>query len=59
MCKAKGLVTLATVADHIVPHRGDRALFMGALQSLCVPCHSVDKQREEAAETRRARRATG
>ena len=48
MCAAQGLVTAATVADHITPHRGDPELFDGPLQSLCDPCHSSAKQREEA-----------
>lgn len=56
MCKANGLVVAATVADHIVPHRGDRALFLGELQSLCVHCHSSVKQREEIAMQRAGRR---
>lgn len=48
MCKAKGMVVEANTADHKVPHRGDRDLFWyGELQSLCGPCHSADKQREE------------
>lgn len=38
----------ATVADHVVPHRGDVAAFWaGELQSLCTPCHSQAKQAEE------------
>ena len=38
----------ATVADHVVPHRGDHGLFwFGALQSLCKPCHDSKKQRIE------------
>jgi len=52
LCKANGRLVVASVADHIVPHRGDRALFMGELQSLCVHCHSSVKQREEAAALR-------
>jgi 5-methylcytosine-specific restriction protein A len=48
MCRAKGLVTAATVADHIEPHRGDeRKFWEGALQSLCASCHSSCKQSEE------------
>ena len=49
MCQAKTppRVTLARIADHIVPHRGDLALFAGPLQSLCRSCHSSAKQREE------------
>lgn len=52
-CKENDRVTQATVADHIVPHRGDPALFWhGTLQSLCDPCHSSAKQREERAAAR-------
>ncbi len=45
-CKERGIVTAATVADHIEPHRGDLEKFWDAsnLQSLCSTCHSVDKQ---------------
>ena len=47
-CAARGLVVPATVADHVEPHRGDADKFWnGRLQSLCAPCHSRDKQREE------------
>ena len=49
MCRASGLVTRATVADHVVPHREDPERFWnGALQSLCASCHSSTKQREES-----------
>lgn len=54
-CLAKGRITPATVADHVRPHRGDRALFFDPnnLQSLCdapgLRCHSSRKQ---AIETR-------
>lgn len=40
------------VADHIVPHRGDAALFWcgeAGLQTLCASCHGGAKQRAEAA----------
>ena len=48
MCEAENRVTEAKVADHIIPHRGDVALFWsGKLQSLCPRCHSSTKQREE------------
>jgi 5-methylcytosine-specific restriction enzyme A len=42
--------TALLVADHIVPHRGDHALFWDDdnLQTLCKPCHDSAKQREEA-----------
>lgn len=49
-CKRKGLLTAATVVDHMVAHRGDQELFWDRenWQSLCATCHSGDKQREEA-----------
>ena len=46
-CARQGRVTAATVADHVVPHRGDLDLFGGELQPLCAACHSSAKQREE------------
>lgn len=46
-CRQMGRLTPATVADHIIPHRGDLALFWGELQSLCAPCHSGPKQAME------------
>lgn len=48
-CRERGLLTPATIADHIEPHRGDRAAFWhGDLQSLCGTCHSSTKARMEA-----------
>lgn len=48
MCLLSEEITAANTADHIRPHRGDPVLFWeGALQSLCAPCHSQLKQREE------------
>lgn len=40
----------ATVVDHVIPHRGDKALFWdrGNWQPLCKPCHDRRKQRIEA-----------
>lgn len=47
-CMRQGKVTLATVADHVLPHKGDHHLFyQGALQSLCHEHHSSSKQSEE------------
>lgn len=39
------------VADHVIPHRGDAALFWdeGNLQTLCKDCHDRVKQAEERA----------
>lgn len=48
MCKARGQITLATICDHIEPHKGDIEKFWaGPFQSLCKPCHDSDKQRIE------------
>ena len=47
MCGAQGVVTAATVADHVTPHRGDPVAFLGPLRSLCASHHSATKQREE------------
>lgn len=48
MCAALGLVTEATIADHVTPHRGDYDLFWhGELQSLCKPCHDGPKKHLE------------
>jgi len=43
--------TSRLVADHVVPHRGDRRLFfdLGNLQTLCKTCHDTHKQRAEGA----------
>lgn len=40
----------AAVADHIIPHKGNKKLFWdeGNLQPLCKRCHDSDKAREEA-----------
>lgn len=49
MCTEDGRKTLATVADHIKPHRGIEALFFSPrnLQSLCTEHHDRAKQSEE------------
>ncbi|BFM78631.1 HNH endonuclease [Acinetobacter baumannii] len=48
-CEAKGLVVVATVVDHIIPHRGDQEIFWDEMnwQALCSKCHSSTKQKEE------------
>lgn len=50
---AAGRPRLATVVDHIVPHRGDRGLFYDwdNLQSMAKACHD----RKTARETNRGR----
>ena len=50
-CMRINRVALATVCDHIRPHRGDQEKFFDPanLQSLCKRCHDSTKQREEKA----------
>ncbi|MEA4896886.1 MAG: HNH endonuclease signature motif containing protein [Eubacteriales bacterium] len=40
-CRKAGRLTPATVVDHVVPHRGNEALFWDESnwQALCKPCH--------------------
>lgn len=53
MCQKAGRITVATVVDHIVEHKGDPALFFdfNNTQSLCdhprYRCHSSTKQQME------------
>lgn len=48
MCRARGHITLATICDHIEPHKGDLVKFWsGPFMSLCAEHHSSDKQRIE------------
>lgn len=54
MCLEDEVVEAAEVCDHVIPHRGDVALFWsGPLQSLCSACHNGRKQREEQAQSTR------
>ena len=48
-CEDVGRVTLATVVDHKVPHRGDMALFWDPSnwQSLCKTCHDQKTARDD------------
>lgn len=47
MCAKAGAIIRATVADHVIDHKGDEAeFFQGELQSLCAPHHDRAKQRE-------------
>lgn len=52
-CLQSDDVEVATVVDHIKPHKGDEALFYDPnnLQSLCKSCHDRDKQRIERGQT--------
>jgi 5-methylcytosine-specific restriction protein A len=49
ICAAKGYVKMANVVDHIIPHKGDKALFydFDNLQSLCTRCHNRKTARED------------
>lgn len=55
-CAKRGRLTSATEVDHIVPHRGDRALFYEPtnLQALCKPCHSRKTAKEDGGFGNRA-----
>ena len=46
MCEARGIIAAATVVDHILPHKGDPALFWNVenWQPLCKACHDSRKQ---------------
>jgi 5-methylcytosine-specific restriction protein A len=48
-CEARGVVELAEVVDHKVPHRGDMALFWNRdnWQALSKRCHDSEKARQE------------
>ena len=49
MCQERGLTKLAEVVDHIVPPKGDEALFWDEdnWQGLCLTDHNAAKQAEE------------
>lgn len=48
MCLAGGIITAATVCDHVERHQGDEHRFYnGPMQSLCANCHDGTKQRQE------------
>lgn len=47
-CAKRGKRVVATVADHITPHKGNERLFFeGDLASLCAHHHNSKKQSEE------------
>lgn len=48
-CEKLGRITTAREVDHIVAHKGDKALFWDRTnwQSLCKPHHSVKTARED------------
>jgi len=49
MCLDNNTVTLATVVDHVIPHKGDpNSFWLGRLQSLCLPHHNKTKLEMES-----------
>jgi 5-methylcytosine-specific restriction enzyme A len=56
MCLERdGRVVVATIVDHIEPHRGDWNKFLtGSLQSLCAHCHASDKHLLDLGKPRHA-----
>lgn len=48
-CKTLGYVVLATVVNHIIPHKGDWFLFISSTnhESTCKPCHDSHIQSYE------------
>jgi 5-methylcytosine-specific restriction endonuclease McrA len=53
-CLDQGIVTPATIADHVTPHHGNvNAFWLGPLQSLCKHCHDSGKKAEESRGYRR------
>jgi hypothetical protein len=54
LCLEAGLVTPATVADHVEPHRGDFTAFrLGPLRSLCAECYNgLDRNNAPRASVR-------
>lgn len=48
-CERNGRIDIARELDHIVPHKGDMALFWkrSNWQGLCKPCHSAKTARED------------
>ena len=53
-CKANGVVKVAELVDHIIPHKGDLGRFwdQGNWQSLCDRCHQTIKRLLEQAFSR-------
>ena len=48
-CKQREDIVIAKVVDHVIPHKGNVALFHDPdnLQSLCQQCHDSVKKRME------------
>lgn len=50
-CEARGVLVVATVVDHIEPHKGDQAKFWNHdnWQPLCATCHNRKTASEDGA----------
>jgi 5-methylcytosine-specific restriction protein A len=48
-CLKNNIITIATVRDHIIPHKGDPVLFWDKnnRQSLCKRCHDIKTAKED------------
>ena len=48
-CAARGMLTAASVVDHITPHKGNTELFWSVdnWQAMCKPCHDAKTARED------------
>jgi 5-methylcytosine-specific restriction protein A len=48
-CRRKGRVTPANEVDHIIPHRGDLAMFWNTenWEAMCKPCHTAKTNSED------------
>ena len=61
-CMAKGIVTVATIADHVISKAKGGAPGIENMQPLCKPCHD-EKTAKESAEAQgkvyRPRQTTG
>ncbi|WP_279483421.1 HNH endonuclease [Aureimonas sp. SK2] len=50
-CSGRGLVTAATVVNHVERHHGDPVKFFGGpFEPLCKPCHDGEVQAQEREE---------
>lgn len=61
-CQRRGLTTAATVCDHVDGHPAgetESKFFGGPFQSLCQPCHSSTKAREEMGKGEKGCDASG
>lgn len=49
LCAQRGTVRVATIADHMTPHKEDKELFFDPdnLQSLCKSCHDSVKKEQD------------